>query len=78
MPLAVLDMLTLPCNKTVHILRTQTMPEISVMGPTGSYILQALKHAPSGLILLQRGTGTLGKRRHPLLQWPTLCSVTNW
>lgn len=76
-PLVVFDMLKPPRNKTVHIFRTQTMPEISVMGPTRSYILQALKRTPSGLLLLQGGKGTLGKCRHLLLPWPTLLSVTN-
>lgn len=33
MPLVVFDVLKLPRNKTVHIFRTQTMPEISVMDP---------------------------------------------
>lgn len=76
-PLAVFDVLRLPSNKTVHIFRTQTMPEISVTGPTRSYILQALKCTSSGLVLPQGGKETLGKCRCPLLTWPTQGSITN-
>lgn len=77
MPLVVFDVLKLPRNKTVHIFRTQTMPEISVIDPTRSYILWALKCTSSGVFLLQGRKGILGKCRHPLLPWPPLRSVTN-
>lgn len=73
--LAVFEVFRLPCNKTVHIFRIQTRPEISVMYPTRSHILQALKCTSSGLLLPQGEKGTLGKCIYPLLTWLTQCSV---
>lgn len=76
-PLVVFDVLKLPHDKTVHIFRTQTMPEISVMDPTRCHTLRALKCTSSGVFLLQGRKGILGKCRYPLLPWPPLRSVMN-
>lgn len=73
--LVVFEVFRLPCNKTVRIFRTQTRPESSVMDPTRSHILQALKCTSSGLLLPQGEKWALGKCIYPLLTWLTQCSI---